>query len=100
MNWQVNLLEQSMTKLAPMGERVAARFYEVLFEEYPSLRNLFQGGVDERSAQEVLVSLGFNLITAVGSRKSAQPLHAPRKFQQSLITRKVTMSCRIPYAHK
>jgi len=37
---------------------------------------------------------GLNLETAVGSRKSAHPLHAPRKFQQSLITRKVTASCR------
>ena len=43
MNWQVDMLEQSMTKLAPLGEKVAARFYEALFEEYPSLRPLFQG---------------------------------------------------------
>ena len=43
MNWQVDMLEQSMTKLAPLGERVAARFYEVLFVDYPSLRSLFHG---------------------------------------------------------
>jgi methyl-accepting chemotaxis protein len=43
MNWQVDMLEQSMTKLAPMGDRAAARFYEVLFVDYPSLRSLFHG---------------------------------------------------------
>ncbi len=43
MNWQMDMLEQSMTKLAPMGEKVAARFYEALFDEYPNLRPLFHG---------------------------------------------------------
>ena len=32
----------------------------------------------------------FNLKTAVGSRKSAQPLDAPRKLKNRLITQKVT----------
>jgi len=43
MNWQVDMLEQSMTTLAPLGEKVAARFYEALFEEDPSLSHFFQG---------------------------------------------------------
>jgi hemoglobin-like flavoprotein len=55
MNWQVDMLEQSMTKLAPLGEKVAARFYEALLEGYPSLRPLFQG-VSMRDQQKKLWS--------------------------------------------
>jgi hemoglobin-like flavoprotein len=59
MNWQVDMLEQSMTKLAPMGEKVAARFYEALFEEYPGLRPLFHGVSMEGPAQQTLVGISL-----------------------------------------
>ena len=43
MDWQAHLLEQSVLKLAPVGEAVAARFYEALFMEFPDFMPLFHG---------------------------------------------------------
>ena len=41
MEWQVHLLEESIARLSPVGESVAAKFYEKLFEDFPNLRHLF-----------------------------------------------------------
>jgi len=42
MEWQARLLEHSVSRLAPVGETVAARFYETLLHDFPELRHLFQ----------------------------------------------------------
>ena len=50
-----------------------------------------QVALDSKNANGVLEAAhGLNLKTAVGSRKSAQPLDAPRKCKNWLITQKVT----------
>lgn len=41
MEWQVRVLEQTIARLSPKGEAVAARFYETLFEGFPNVRPLF-----------------------------------------------------------
>lgn len=43
MEWQANLLEQSVSKLAPVGEIVAKSFYDTLFQKSPNLMPLFRG---------------------------------------------------------
>ena len=61
MNWQVDLLENSMTKLAPIGEKVAARFYEALFEEHPNLRPLFYGVAMSHQHKKLWLALDFTV---------------------------------------
>ena len=61
MNWQVDMLEQSMTKLAPLGDKIAARFYEALFEEYPSLRLKFQGVSMRDQHNKLWAALAFTV---------------------------------------
>jgi len=74
MDWQVNMLEKSMTKLAPLGEKVAARFYEALFEEYPSLRPLFHGVSMSDQHKKLWSTLAFTVENFCNSEQLTKTL--------------------------
>ena len=61
MNRQADMLEKSMAILAPLGETVAARFYEVLFFDNPRLRHLFEGVSMAAQHQKLWSALAFTV---------------------------------------
>lgn len=69
MEWQANLLEQSVSRLEPIGEMVAAKFYDTLFEDFPGLRPLFHGVSMKDQHQKLWETL---LVTVQGFRHREQ----------------------------
>jgi methyl-accepting chemotaxis protein len=53
----VELLEESFAAIAPQGDALAARFYERLFEHYPSVINLFSGSSVAQQQKKLLAAL-------------------------------------------
>jgi len=54
---EVELLEESFAALAPQGEALAARFYQLLFENYPQVIPLFSGGSTSEQQKKLLAAL-------------------------------------------
>ena len=55
------MLEKTMAMLSPLGETVAARFYEVLFFDYPRLRPLFEGVSMAAQSKKLWAALAFTV---------------------------------------
>ncbi|MGK0250159.1 MAG: methyl-accepting chemotaxis protein [Oleispira sp.] len=53
----VELLEESFAAIAPQGDALAARFYERLFEHYPSVIPLFSGSSVAEQQKKLLAAL-------------------------------------------
>jgi len=54
---EVELLEESFAALAPQGEVLAARFYQLLFEHYPAVMPLFSGSSAAEQQKKLLAAL-------------------------------------------
>ncbi len=50
---QIELVQASWAKLAPIGEQAAALFYDKLFELDPALKSLFRGDMHEQGQKLV-----------------------------------------------
>lgn len=66
----LELLEQSFQAVAPRGEELAARFYDVLFERYPAVKLLFAGTTPEKQQGKLLAALA----TIVGALRKPDEL--------------------------
>jgi hemoglobin-like flavoprotein len=73
--WQVHVLEQSMGRLAPVGEAVAQRFYEVLFDHSPDLKSLFQGTSMKEQHKKLWSAL----------RVTVEGFHNPEQLRTTLL---------------
>jgi PAS domain S-box-containing protein len=54
---EVELLEESFAVLAPQGDALAARFYQRLFEHYPTVMPLFSGSSVAEQQKKLLAAL-------------------------------------------
>ncbi len=52
---KISLLEDTFNSLAPQGEALVARFYEVLFERHPGVKPLFKN-TDQKEQEKKLLS--------------------------------------------
>jgi methyl-accepting chemotaxis protein len=57
MGLNVEVLEQSFNLVAPKGEALVARFYERLFQKYPSVKPLFKNASMKDQKKKLLASL-------------------------------------------
>ncbi len=57
MGLKIKVLEDSFNLVAPQGEALVTRFYERLFEKYPSVKPLFKGVPPKKQQKKLLASL-------------------------------------------
>lgn len=57
----IPLLKESFQALAPQGETLVSRFYDILFQKYPQVKPLFESVGMERQKRQLLGSLKFTV---------------------------------------
>ena len=59
MGLNVELLRGSFEAVTPMGDKLTARFYELLFERYPQVKPMFANLSMEEQGKKLLASLAL-----------------------------------------
>lgn len=72
---QPNLLEESFAILEPYGKQVVGRFYEKLFEDYPSVKPLFANTTTAKQQTKLLAAL----------KLVVNSLRKPEQLEQALV---------------
>ena len=72
---QIELIQQSFSRLAPISDKAAALFYDRLFETLPEVKPLFRGDMTEQGrklmATPAVVVNGLNKLDAILPAASA-----------------------------
>jgi nitric oxide dioxygenase len=69
---QVNQVQASFVKIAPIADRAAALFYGRLFEIAPETRGLFRGAMDKQGRK--LVSALETIVNSLGDFEAIVPI--------------------------
>jgi nitric oxide dioxygenase len=83
---QINLVQQSFAKVAPIAEQAAVLFYDRLFEVAPQVKSLFPADMTEQR-RKLMATLAF-VVGGLGNLQSILPAAS------SLATRHVSYGAR------
>jgi nitric oxide dioxygenase len=83
---QINLVQQSFAKVAPISEQAAVLFYDRLFEVAPQVKSLFPADMTEQR-RKLMATLAF-VVGGLGNLQSILPAAS------SLATRHVSYGAR------